>query len=105
MKPIRILIADHQPVVREGLQSRLTNHKPAWEVSALVATGLEAVAQAVTLTPDIVVMGYHLPYVNGLEAAVQIRQRASRVEVLLFSGPGHPSSAQDLPLRGVRLLS
>jgi DNA-binding NarL/FixJ family response regulator len=88
MTPTRILLADDHPVVQAGLQSRLAVHRPEWEVCALAATGLEAVAKAIALAPDIVVMDYKMPLLNGLEAAVEIRKRAPGIEVLLFSGAG-----------------
>jgi DNA-binding NarL/FixJ family response regulator len=90
MKPTRILLADDHPVVQEGLQSRLAAHGPEWEVCALAANGLEAVA----LAPDIVVMDYKMPHLNGLEAAAEIKKRAPGVEVLLISGTGSHSILQ-----------
>ena len=58
MTPTRILLADDHPVVQEGLQSRLAAHAAEWEVCAFAATGIEAVAKAVALGPDIVVIDY-----------------------------------------------
>ncbi len=102
MKTNRILVADDHPIVQEGLQSHLSAKGPEWEVCAVATTGLEAVAKAVTLAPDIVVMDYKLPDLNGLEAAAQIRQRAPSIEVLLFSEAGSPFVLQRIYHSSVR---
>jgi DNA-binding NarL/FixJ family response regulator len=73
-RPLRILIADDHDVMRDGTRS-LIERQPGWEVCGLAATGREAVAQAIQLKPDIVIMDMRMPELNGLDAAVQIRRR------------------------------
>ena len=83
-QPLRILIADDHDVMRDGTRS-LIERQPGWEVCGLAATGREAVAQAIELQPDIVIMDMSMPDLNGLDAAVQIRRRLPRTEILMFT--------------------
>jgi DNA-binding NarL/FixJ family response regulator len=80
----RILIADDHEVVRSGLRSTLEAH-PGWEVVAEAKDGREAVSQAVQSKPDVAVIDYSLPIMNGIEATRQIRARIPRTEVLIFT--------------------
>jgi DNA-binding NarL/FixJ family response regulator len=83
-QPLRILIADDHDVMRDGTRS-LIERQPGWEVCGLAATGREAVSQAIELQPDIVIMDMSMPDLNGLDAAVQIRRRLPRTEILMFT--------------------
>jgi len=69
---IRILIADDHHVVRSGLRTIL-DAQPNWEVVAEAADGKEAVLRAIETKPDIAVLDYSLPLINGIEATRQIR--------------------------------
>src|ERR1700733_14917272 len=82
--PLRILIADDHDVMRDGTRS-LIKRQPGWEVCGLAATGREAVAQAIELQPDIVIMDMRMQELNGLATAVQIRRRLPRTEILMFT--------------------
>jgi DNA-binding NarL/FixJ family response regulator len=83
-QPLRILIADDHDVMRDGTRS-LIERQPGWEVCGLACTGREAVARAIELQPDIVIMDMSMPELNGLDAAVQIRRRLPRTEILMFT--------------------
>jgi DNA-binding NarL/FixJ family response regulator len=80
----RILIADDHDVVRTGLRTIL-EAQPGWEVVADVSNGREAIDQAVATRPDVAVLDYGLPLVNGIEVTRQIRARVSGIEVLIFT--------------------
>lgn len=67
MKPIRVVIADDQPLVRAGLSTMLTA-QPDIEVVAAAADGLEAVRLAHSLRPDIVCLDIQMPGQNGISA-------------------------------------
>jgi DNA-binding NarL/FixJ family response regulator len=68
---IRVLIADDQAMVREGF-SVLLNAQPGIEVVATAVNGVEAVAKAGELRPDVIVMDIRMPELNGIEATRQI---------------------------------
>jgi len=66
--PLRILIADDHAVVRAGLKA-LLEQQPDFVVIAEAESGLEAVRQAVTHQPDIIVMDIRMPGgLSGIEA-------------------------------------
>ena len=80
----RILIADDHDVVRSGVRSIL-EAQPGWEVVGEAENGKEAVDRALATRPDIVVLDYALPVMNGIEATRQIRARVPGAEVLIFT--------------------
>jgi len=71
--PVRILIADDHDVVRQGVRAVL-EAEPEWIVCGEATNGREAVAKAVELRPEIVVLDVSMPELNGLEATRQIRR-------------------------------
>jgi DNA-binding NarL/FixJ family response regulator len=81
--PVRILIADDHEVVRQGVRAVLEG-QPGWVVCGEARSGREAVAKAIELRPDIVVLDVSMPELNGLEATRQIR-RAVPAKVLVLS--------------------
>jgi DNA-binding NarL/FixJ family response regulator len=83
MKPVRILIADDHEVVRQGVRAVLEG-QTGWVVCGEASTGREAVAKAVDLRPDIVVLDVSMPELNGLEATRQIR-RAVPAKILILT--------------------
>jgi len=80
----RVLIADDHPVVRSGLRLVL-EAQPRCEVIAEASDGREAIAKAIETIPDIAVVDYSLPLVNGVEVTRQIRSRLPKTEVLIFT--------------------
>src|SRR5262249_62017763 len=80
----RILIADDHEVVRSGLKSILEAHA-GWQVVAETGDGKDPIAQALETMPDVAIIDYSLPLMNGVEAARQIRARLPKTEVLIFT--------------------
>jgi DNA-binding NarL/FixJ family response regulator len=97
----RILIADDHDVVRSGLRAIL-EEQTGWEVVAEAADGLDAVDKAVATRPDIVVLDYSLPVINGVEATRQIRARVPGVEVLIFTMHDTEALIRDVLEAGAR---
>jgi DNA-binding NarL/FixJ family response regulator len=98
---IRILIADDHAVVRSGLRAIL-DAQPNWDVVAEAADGKEAVLKAIETTPDIAVIDYSLPSINGLEVTRQIRTHLPKTEVLLFTMYDNETLIQDTMKVGAR---
>jgi len=90
-----ILIADDHDVVRFGLRA-LLSERPGWEVVAEAADGKEAVAQAIKTTPDVAVIDYSLPFLNGVEVTKQIRQHSPNTAVLIFTMHDNSNLIHDL---------
>ena len=80
----RILIADDHDVVRSGVR-HIIEDQPGWSVVAEAADGKDAVAQAIATKPDVAILDYRLPLIDGIEATRQIRRRVPKVEVLIFT--------------------
>ena len=83
--PITVLLVDDHALVREGLR-RLLDAEADFDVVGEAADGLQALALAVALDPDVVVMDIAMPGLNGIEATRQVRQAAPRSRVLVVSG-------------------
>ncbi|GGO76292.1 response regulator [Nonomuraea cavernae] len=77
---IRVVIADDQAMVREGL-SVLLNAQPDIEVVGEAANGREAVDRVSELSPDVVLMEVRMPVLGGLDA-IPLVVPATRVLVL-----------------------
>src|SRR3954468_14110705 len=82
--PIRLLIVDDHFVVRIGLASAL-NLEPDMRVVAEARNGREAVGLFERHKPDVVVMDYQLPEMNGAEATAEIRRKWPEARVIVLS--------------------
>src|SRR5918998_5579498 len=81
---VRILLADDHEIVRRGLKELLEEHV-GWTVCAEAANGREAVALAAQTRPQVAVLDFSMPELNGLEATRRIRQAVPETEVLIFT--------------------
>jgi DNA-binding NarL/FixJ family response regulator len=84
MDVIRIVLADDHNVVRAGLKA-LIDSQPTMEVVGEAGDGVEVLAQADAVRPDLVVMDLSMPRLNGLEATQQLRARFPELHVLVLS--------------------
>lgn len=81
---IRILVADdHEGVRREVC--RMLGGQPGWIVCGEAANGREALAMTHQLRPDVAVIDFAMPELNGLEVARQIRAALPQTEVLILT--------------------
>src|SRR5207248_8031666 len=78
----RILIADDHQILAEGLRGLL---EPEFEVVGVVADGRELVAAAEKCRPDVIVADVTMPSLNGIEAAVQMRDLGVEAEVVFLT--------------------
>ncbi len=84
MTPIRVVLADDQRVVREGL-AMLLRLLPGVEVVGAAADGDEAVALVGKLRPDVVLMDLGMPHCDGVEATRRLRADAPGVHVIVLT--------------------
>ncbi len=93
---IKILIADDHPIVRQGLATVL-NQEEDLEVVGLAENGLEAVARARELRPDIILMDLQMPEMDGVEAIHQIKEEAPDIGIIILT----TYDADDYIFRGI----
>jgi len=88
-RAIRVLIADDHGLVREGLQTVLD--REGFEVVGEATTGREAVAQADTLLPDVILLDIRMPDMDGLQALSQIKAKHPQTSVIMLTTYANPS--------------
>lgn len=103
--PIRVLIVDDHPVVRDGIRGMLTGD-PWFEVVGEAGDGARAVELARSLEPDVVLMDLRMPGMNGVDAIRELNrsQVVSRVLVLTtYASDGDIGAAIDAGATGYLL--
>jgi DNA-binding NarL/FixJ family response regulator len=83
-EPIRILIADDHPVVRDGLSAILST-QPDFEVVGGASDGMEVVQQTNRLRPDVLLLDLEMPHVDGVEALKRLRDMGVDVRTIIFT--------------------
>lgn len=81
---LRILIADDHVVVRQGVRN-IIESQSGWKVVAEAQNGLDAVRQARETRPDIALLDYSMPQMNGLEATEEILKVLPGTQVLILT--------------------
>jgi len=81
--PTRILLADDHQIVRQGLKALL--EREGFAVVAEVADGQEAIRAARERCPDVAVLDFGMPLLNGLGAAQQILHACPRAKAILLT--------------------
>jgi len=84
MEKIKVLIVDDNEVVREGLKSILEPQADI-EVVSEATDGLDAVAKAEELRPDVILMDAHMPVMDGTEATRLIKRSLPDVKILFLT--------------------
>jgi DNA-binding NarL/FixJ family response regulator len=90
----RILIADDSKAARHALRNLLQGN--GWEVCGEAEDGLSAVEQAAILKPDLVILDFRMPNLNGLQAGQLIHSADPSVPLLLFTLDHMLSPLQEL---------
>jgi DNA-binding NarL/FixJ family response regulator len=98
---LRILIVDDHDIVREGLRTILQKPKH-WVICDEAATGREAVRKAQQHRPDVVVLDFSMPELNGVETTRQIRRALPQTEILILTMHDSEELAREALVAGAR---
>ncbi|WP_046505096.1 response regulator [Streptomyces odonnellii] len=83
-RTITLIVVDDHPVVRDGLRGMFES-APGFEVLGEAADGVEGVALAVRLDPDVVLMDLRMPGGGGVDAIAELTRRGARAKVLVLT--------------------
>ena len=81
---IRILLVDDNPSVRHYLRAIL-EQQTSWQVCGEARTGAEALQRVIEAPPDLVLLDYQMPDLNGVDIARQISQLYPKVSILMVT--------------------
>lgn len=81
---VKILVADDNDLVRNGLCSMLRSRSD-WEVCGEAIDGPDAIAKAINLQPDVILLDVSMPGLSGFETAQRIHDQIPQAEILIVT--------------------
>ena len=85
VNPIRLLVCDDDPAAREVVRAMLEGHDEI-EIVGEASNGSEAIARALEVRPDVILMGVVMPLLDGVEATRDLRRLLPSARVVAFAG-------------------
>jgi DNA-binding NarL/FixJ family response regulator len=98
---VRILVVDDNPSVRRYLRAIL-EQQHSWKVCGEARTGAEALQQVLESAPDLVVLDYQMPDLNGVDVARQISELSPKTSILMVTLHLSKQLVESARLAGVR---
>lgn len=83
-KKYRLLIVEDHTLLRDGLSTIIASD-PDLEIVGGADNGLDAIRQAVSLKPDLILMDINMPVMNGTEALMEIKKRSPDIKVMMLT--------------------
>ncbi len=84
MQPTKVLIVDDHALLRRGVRNTIEPQED-FEVVGEAEDGMEALAKARELKPDLILMDIHMPHCNGLEAVSAIKTELPGVKIIMLT--------------------
>jgi DNA-binding NarL/FixJ family response regulator len=100
--PVRILVVDDSLLMRRCLRT-LLERQDSWKVCGEASNGKEAIERAQQAAPDVIVLDFQMPEMNGLDAAKEIRRQSPEVPILMVTlhmSPQLEDQARRVGIRG-----
>ena len=100
--PVRILVVYDSQLMRRCLRT-LLEQQDSWKVCCEASNGLEAIERAKQAAPDVIVLDFQMPEMNGLDAAREIRRQSPEVPILMVTlhmSPQLEDQAKRVGIRG-----
>ncbi|MCX6252108.1 MAG: response regulator transcription factor [Bacteroidetes bacterium] len=80
----KILIVDDHALLRKGVHSIISAHHPEWEVYE-AENGIQSILKANDVKPDLILMDYHMPKLDGISAATAIHREYPAAKIIMVS--------------------
>ena len=101
MIPLRIMLVDDHPLIREAI-GHLIAEAPDFELVGEAADGKECLARVEELRPDIVVLDIAMPLLNGEQVARELRRRYPTLKIIALSGYADRQFVRAMSKAGVK---
>ncbi len=88
-RPVRFLLADDNDELRRTVETLLNAHSD-WIVVASVSNGREAIEESVRIVPDIVILDWRMPELDGISALPEIRKAVPETRIIMLSAFDDP---------------
>lgn len=82
---MKIIIVDDHALMRRGLKSMLSSYQANWQIEE-ASNGIQAILLAAKLKPDMVLMDFAMPKLDGAKAARQIIKDHPQIKIIMISG-------------------
>ena len=92
---IKVLLVDDHTLFRQGVRALLQTHRDI-EVVGEAWNGKEALAEAIKLRPDVIIMDIAMPIMNGIEATCQICKQVKGTKVLVLTTHAYEENILEL---------
>lgn len=97
---LRILIVDDSAPIRSALRWIVKAHT-GWQVCGEASNGVEGISAAKRLKPDVVILDFSMPVMNGVEAALHIKRSSPKIHLLMFTSYANPAVGEAARAAGV----
>ena len=100
LKPVKILIVDDHALIRKGIMAILKNYDSSWEMLE-AEDGVQAIIKAQEIHPDIILLDYHMPKLDGAKAATIIKKASPESKIIIVSMDMNPEMVIEMIHAGV----
>lgn len=99
-KPVKILIVDDHALIRKGIMAILKNHDSSWDLHE-AEDGVGAILKAEEIDPEIILLDYHMPKLDGAKAATIIKKALPESKIIIVSMDMNPEMIIEMIHAGV----